>query len=359
MQILAVFNAKGGVAKTTTTVNLAACFAALGARVLVVDLDYQGNATTSLGFSELPRLGSYDLVTGQEPLEALLHETFVPRLAVVGATGNLAAVDVELALRNAQHDVLRRLLKPCSDDYDLVLLDCPPAMGVLTLNALVSCSAVLIPSPPEPYAHDGLLRTWSLVTRIRGELNTDMALLGILPTLTRPSPPAGAEAEDETAASDVLALMRAEFGTRVAGDGIPRDDRLFSRAAAHGVPACVYDPDAAASRAYLEVACQLLDPASQDSLRLHRFDDAGPLGSALLRRGLDGLRATRQAATDVGLLDAAINLPPVDPTAEIPPPGQDEPDPPPSRLPLYVGAAAVATLTAIGGFAIGWWAGGG
>lgn len=364
MQILAVFNAKGGVAKTTTTVNLAACYAALGARVLVVDLDYQGNATTSLGFDALPAQGTYELITGQSPLDEVRHTTVIPRLDVIGATGNLAAVDVELALRNSQHDVLRRLLAPCSNDYDIVLLDCPPAMGVLTLNALVSCSAVLMPSPPEPFAHDGLLRTWSLVTRIRGELNTGMNILGILPTLIHPeAQEAGGrteeKAQDETANTEVLALMRAEFGTRVAGAGIPRDDRLFSRAATHGVPACIFEPQAPASQAYLSVACQLLDPTSKSSLRLHRFDDAAPTRQALWQRGMEGLAAARNAVSEAGLLDTAINLPPVDPSAELRPPGlPDSEDLPPSLLPIYVGTVGLAALTGVGGFLLGWWLGG-
>jgi hypothetical protein len=166
---------------------------------------------------------------------------------------------------------------------------------------------------------------------------------------------------DGTAATDVLALMRAEFGTRVAGDGIPRDDMLFSRAAADGVPACVYAPEAAASRAYLEVACQLLDPHSQDRLRLHRLDAAGPLGPALPRRGLSGLHASRRAALEAGLLGTASALPAVDPAAEAYSAWEEVPETPPPapHPPARFRMAALAVAAALLSFALGWWAGGG
>lgn len=349
MKILAIFNAKGGVAKTTTTVNLAAGMAALGARVLVVDLDYQGNATSSLGFPDLPQLGSYDLITGKEELPAVLQETFLSRLSLVGATANLAAVDVELALRDARHDVLRRLLAPCADDYDVVLLDCPPAMGVLTVNALVSCSAVLIPCPPEPYAHDGLMRTWSLVTRIRGDMNTDMAILGVLPTMVRP--------QHLTENDGVLATMRAVFGTRVAPDGIPREDALFSRAADHCVPVCILEPDAPASLAYLRTAARLCEIRAEGGggAVLHCLDDPAPDAAAAFQRALERLHRVREQATTAELLAAPQNKTPIDPAADLAPSlDAEDDDPPRSRLPVVLGGVSLSVLSGIIGFAAGW-----
>lgn len=343
MEILAVFNAKGGVAKTTSTVNLGTCFAAMGARVLIVDLDYQGNATTSLGTSELPSVGSYDLITGSVGVAEVCRPTFIPDLSMIGATRSLAAVDVELALKESQHDVLRRLLAPSAGDFDVVLLDCPPAMGVMTLNALASCSAVLIPSPPEPYAHDGLLRTWSLITRIRGELNTGMTVLGILPTLVT--------AERTEAQEDVLTLMRAEFGSRIPRQGIPRDDALFSRAAAHSVPACVMAPEAEASCAYVRIACQLLD-ASPGKIRLRRLDDEVPASDAQFSRCLDQLRMVQASVQDT-LLAKAINATVVDPGAEVLPLPPDL-GLPPTRVPFVLAVAGMTLLGGVIGYVAGW-----
>lgn len=358
MTVLAIFNAKGGVAKTTSTVNLAACFAAMGQRVLVVDLDYQGNATRSFGFTELPRVGSYDLLSARMPAVEVRQDTFIPGLSLIGATDSLAAVDIDLALKDARHDLLRHLLAPLGEG-DIVLLDCPPAMGVLTLNALVSCNAVLIPSPPEHFAHDGLLRTWALVTRIRDELNPGLSLLGILPTLLDPERPGPERAQAD---GGVLGLMRAEFGSRVARDGIPREDGLFGSAAAHGLPACVYEPEAHASQAYLALAAQILGREGPEAVSLHRLDDPAPDARALVKRGEQGLRHARQAAAELGLLAAPVNLPP---TAPAPDPASDPLglDPAPAVAAAEIAAPkaaalafAVSAASLAVGFVAGWFA---
>lgn len=263
--IIAVFNAKGGIGKTTTSINLAVALAAFGRRVLVIDMDAQGNASTSLGVSSLPPLGTYDLVTGSASLVQAQRDTIVPGVSLVAATDNLGIVDIELASEAKRHDLLRRILETEQPDQDYIIIDCPPATGVMTVNALVSAHAVLMPADPTPYAHDGLLKTWRIVKRIQAGLNPGLIVHGVLVTMT---------GDDDGDAARLLGqAMRAEFGNRVYRRTIRRHASVVE-AAARGVPICLFDPDSPPSRDYLAFTAEFL----AEETRLRRAMAGGIAG---------------------------------------------------------------------------------
>ena len=257
MEIMAIFNAKGGVAKTTSTVNLAVTFAAMGMRVVVLDLDAQGNATSCLGINGIPETGAYDVIVGEIDLEQGIYETAIPDVWLVPATENLATIDIDLARGEMKTGVIRKILKPLEDRIDIVLLDCAPTFGTMTINALVSADWVLIPTQPSSFAHDGLIRTFSVLGRIQTKLHPHLKIAGILPTFVD----GGSEGEQE-----IMNAMRAEFGSLVDEDGIPMDAELFRSATAYGIPSVALSPDARASRAYTRVALNVIEPDFREAL---------------------------------------------------------------------------------------------
>ncbi len=259
MEILAIFNAKGGVAKTTTAVNLATCFAALGQRVLIFDLDSQGNATSCLGIPVTPEIGTYDVITGRVAIRDAIQDTFMENIKLIAATKTLAVIDLDFLLGDHKKDIIRSVVQPIKKDIDIIVLDCPPAFGSMTVNALVSADAVLIPSQPTPFAHDGLLRTWTILCRLRSELNRKLSIIGILPTFipanTDETSDDGAERANCT---NILSAMNAEFGDIVHTEGVPLDLSLFTEATSKGVPACVLSPESPPSICYLNLAARIL-----------------------------------------------------------------------------------------------------
>lgn len=333
MENLAIFNAKGGVGKTTTAVNLAACFAAMGHRVLVFDLDAQGNATTVLGKSTLPVLGTYDVISGKASIQEAAQSTFMDGLRLVGATRNLAAIDLDFILGDRKKDVIRRIVSPLKDEIDIIVMDCPPAFGSMTINALVSADAVLIPSQPNPFAHDGLLRTWTILSRIRSELNHNLSTLGIVPTFVQDSDRDSPSSDLEQISNDsIISAMRAEFGDLVHPRGIPLDTELFTAASAKGIPACVLSPDSPSSLSYLDLAASLIhtgrarkpsDAAAHtqerkdgtDCFLLKRIERGAPLDPRLRIRALPQLKKWHEIADKKGMLAENINVPPVSESA--------------------------------------------
>jgi chromosome partitioning protein len=260
--IIAVFNAKGGVGKTTTAVNLAVCLAAMGRRVLLVDMDAQGNATTSFGSPQLPEVGTYELITGRCSLAEAMRPTFVDGLWLVGATDGLNAIDLELAENPPAHGVLRDIVAGEGHGIDLVIIDCPPGVGAATVNALVSAHGVLAPANPTPFAHDGLARTWAMVGRIRTALNPELRVVGVVMSLVED----GAHAWQD----DVARVIHAEFGTLVFPRAIGHAPDLFVAAASHGVPAVLLAPAAPEAETFVDLAGWLLEREP----RLHGADGA-------------------------------------------------------------------------------------
>ncbi len=309
--IIAVFNAKGGVGKTTTTVNLAICLAAFGRKILVVDVDAQGNASASFGLPDLPQVGTYDLVSGKVGLDEVANPTLIENVYLVAATNSLGVVDVELATTTIKHGTLRSLLAKDGHNFDLVLIDCPPAIGALTVNALTSAHAVLIPANPTPFAHEGLMRTWRLIKRIQQGVNNDLFVEGILVTLAD---------EDEEATELVLEpLMRAEFGDLVYPVRVPHDVQVFVMAAAHGVPACLFAPQSAGAMAYLDVAERVLEDEPRLRRVASRLLHSPPAKARRSRKEAENfLCRFHETVKEAGLLASMTALP------EYHPPEQEE-----------------------------------
>lgn len=245
--VVAVFNHKGGVAKTTTASNLAVCLAAHGWRVVLVDLDAQGNATGGFGVLPLPPVGIYDVLTGRSSLDEALLETPFPGLKLLPATVALRTAELDLAERGPDRLKAALLSGGLGRHADIAVVDCPPALGTITVNALAAAAAVLIPARPDPFTHEGLVNTWYEVKRIRESANSSLTVAGILLTMT------GSDAS----ADDVARAMRGEFGEQVYPVEIATDPRV-AEAAALSLPVAVLDPDGLAGRAYAEATFELV-----------------------------------------------------------------------------------------------------
>jgi chromosome partitioning protein len=246
-KIYAVANQKGGVGKTTTAVNLSACLAEAGERVLLVDLDPQANATSGLGMRS-NGVSTHDLLDGA-PLSTLARPSAVENLDVVMAKSDLAAAAVELAGRDRGERYLADALDGAVDEYSYVLLDCPPSFGPLTVNALVAATRAIVPVQAEYYALEGLSQLLATINLVKAQLNPRLAVAGILLTMADGRTRLSAEVEAE---------LRRHFGSLVFTTTIPRSVRL-AEAPSHGIPAIAYDRRSAGAQAYWKVAMELVE----------------------------------------------------------------------------------------------------
>jgi chromosome partitioning protein len=247
-RILSIVNQKGGVGKTTTTVNLATALAAVHKNVLVVDFDPQGNASTGLGIDNNKRdITSYDMVLNDVPLKEAVQKTAIPRLSVVPATIDLSGAEIEMVSLVKREFRLKDALEN-TGVYDYILIDCPPSLGLLTLNALVASDAVLIPLQCEFYALEGLSHLMRTIQLVKANLNETLDIQGIVLTMYDRRNKFTEQIENE---------VRGYFGTKVYQSVIPRNIRM-SEAPSHGKPALIYDMKCAGSKAYIDLARELL-----------------------------------------------------------------------------------------------------
>jgi chromosome partitioning protein len=246
--VLAVTNQKGGVGKTTTTVSLGAALAADGHDVLVVDLDPQGNATTGLGLRVSEGAPStYRVIVEQMALEDAAEPTAVRRLHIVPSSLDLAGAEIELVPQFSREHRLRSALDAVRDQYDVVLVDCPPSLGLLTVNALVAADQVLVPIQCEYYALEGLGQLMRTIEMVRTGLNRDLSLGGVLMTMFDGRTNLSQQVVDE---------VRGHFGDRAYGTVIPRTVRL-SEAPSYGQPITEFDPSSRGARAYQRLAREI------------------------------------------------------------------------------------------------------
>ena len=249
-QVLAIVNQKGGVGKTTTAVNLAASLAAQEKRVLVVDLDPQGNATSGLGIQrdqgERPTI--YHALIGERDARSAVLPTEVPHLFVLPAGTDLVGAELELVSIEGRENRLRSAVAPLRDSYDYLLIDCPPSLGFLTLNALVAADSVLVPLQCEYYALEGLGSLLRTIDLVRANLNRDLQLEGVVLTMY--------DARNNLA-RQVMKDVQDHLPGQVYETLIPRNVRL-SEAPSHGRPALLYDIESKGAQSYLQLATELL-----------------------------------------------------------------------------------------------------
>ncbi|KAF0193853.1 MAG: chromosome partitioning protein [Bacillota bacterium] len=248
-KVLAIANQKGGVGKTTTAVNLGACLADLGKNVLVVDIDPQGNTTSGLGINRY-RLKKciYNVLIDGVPIEAVILPTSISRLELVPATIQLAGAEIELVLAMQREIKLKEAFAPILLSYDYILIDCPPSLGLLTLNALTASTGVLIPIQCEYYALEGLSQLMNTITLVQRHLNPKLQIAGAVLTMFD---------SRTNLASQVVEEVKAYFKDRVFATIIPRNVRL-SEAPSHGQPIITYDPKSKGSEVYMELAREVI-----------------------------------------------------------------------------------------------------
>jgi chromosome partitioning protein len=242
--IYAIANQKGGVGKTTTAVNVAACIAAAGYETLLVDVDPQGNATTGLGVSREEGAGLYDVLSGEVAARDAVRPSAIEHLSLLMSTPDLAGATMELPRLPGSETRLREALEPLRDDYEFLLLDCPPSLGPLTVNALVAAERVIVPVQTEYFALEGLAGLLDTLALIQRELNPRLTVAGMLLTMH--------DARTKLA-QDVEREVRAHFPALVFDTVIPRNVRL-GEAPSYGIPVIHHDPHCAGSEAYFELA---------------------------------------------------------------------------------------------------------
>lgn len=255
-RILALANQKGGVGKTTTSINLATALAAIGRHVLLIDLDPQGNASTGVGITkQARRLTSYDLMIGRATVAEALQPTVVPGMAVIPATVDLSGVEVELVDDPSRAYKLREALRRLDEPFDHILIDCPPSLGLLTINALAAAEAVLVPLQCEFFALEGLSQLLRTVDQVRKHYNPTLSIDGVVLTMYD---------RRNNLSEQVETDVRAFMGRQVYETVIPRNVRV-SEAPSHGKPVLIYDLKCPGSVAYLALAREVLRRDGGDS----------------------------------------------------------------------------------------------
>lgn len=248
-KIIAFANQKGGVGKTTTCINVATYMALMGKRVLILDLDPQGNATSAVGINKTKELKTiYDLIGGESNFDDVIKSTIVKDLFIIPSTVDLAGAEVELIQIPQREKVIKRILDEIVDSYDFILIDCPPSLGLITVNALTASNSIIIPIQCEFFALEGLTQLMNTVRLIKYHLNPDLDIEGVVMTMKEKRYNLTAQVSNE-----IIKF----FNKKVYLTTIPRNVRL-AEAPSHGLPVALYDSNSKGAEAYLSLAEEIM-----------------------------------------------------------------------------------------------------
>ena len=249
-KIISFTNQKGGVGKTTTCINLAAYVAAMGKKVLVLDLDSQGNATSGLGIEKNKDLKTiYDVISGDTSLDEVIKPTLLENLDIIPATVDLAGAEIEMVQMPQREKIIKGILEPVKNSYDFIMIDCPPSLGLITVNALTASDSIIIPIQCEFFPLEGLTQLMNTIKLIKYHLNPTIDIEGVVMTMKDKRSNLTAQVSDE-----ILKF----FGKRVFFTYIPRNIRL-AEAPSHGESILVYEPYSKGAEAYMSLAEEFLD----------------------------------------------------------------------------------------------------
>jgi chromosome partitioning protein len=246
---IAIANQKGGVGKTTTAINLSASLASTGKRILLIDIDPQGNATNGFGFEQNKlEETTYEVLIGKEEIEEAILQTEIPNLSLLPANINLVGAEIELVNFVGREKILKQRIAPIKNQYDFIIIDCPPSLGLLTVNALTCADSVLIPVQCEYYALEGLSKLLNTIHMVRKALNPELGIEGVLLTMFD---------SRLRLSNQVAAEIWKLFGDKAFKTVINRNVRL-SEAPSHGKPIILYDPSSVGCKNYLDLAKEIL-----------------------------------------------------------------------------------------------------